>query len=156
MRRLHHRIAQVGALVGALACACAGPISAQTSTATWRCGNTYTDQPCKGGKAVDVDDARSATEQRAGETQARDAGRHADALARERRALEARTANQGPAVIARPEAPFASASPRTDAAASKPKLRKPKKPRIETDAFTAHDHSNPPTKKKRRQSSSAG
>lgn len=152
MKKLHRRIA----LLGAFVCAAAGPAAAQTATGTWRCGNTYTDQPCKGGKAIDVDDTRSAAQQQAGETQARDAGRHADALARERRTLEVRSLNQGPAVIARPERPFAQPSLRTDKVASKPKLHKPKKPRTESDAFTAHDPSNPPTtKKKRRQKASA-
>ena len=147
------------AIVGAFACAVSGLAAAQTTTGTdtWRCGNTYTDQPCTGGKAVNVDDARSAAEQRAAERQVRDAGRHADALARERRALEARSVNQGPAVIARPEPAFAQPSPRADKVASKPRLDKPKKPRMAGDAFTAHDPSNPPaTKKKRRQQSSAG
>ncbi|RZL65985.1 MAG: hypothetical protein EOP81_02445 [Variovorax sp.] len=160
MRRLHCGIGPTGtwacALVGALVWACAGPISAQPSSGTWRCGNTYTDQPCKGGKAVDVDDTRSAAQQQAGESQARDAGRHADALARERRALEARTVNQRPAVIARPGAPLASQPPRTDAVASRPKLHKPKKPRMGSEAFTANDPSNPPTtKNKRRQKAPA-
>ncbi|MGJ7496683.1 hypothetical protein ACSFA8_16550 [Variovorax sp. RT4R15] len=38
---------------------------------TWRCGNTYTDQPCKGGKAVEVDDSRSEADRRASDAATR-------------------------------------------------------------------------------------
>ena len=132
----------------ALCATLAGTAWAQAST--WRCGNTYTDQPCPGGQAVAVDDARSPAAQRASEMQAREAGRHAAALARERQALEARSARQGPAVIARPESPFARPAPRADKGVSKPTLRKPKKPRMDSDAFTAHGSSSMPTTKKKR------
>ena len=49
--------APIAALLAA-ACAQLAPLAAHAGTETWRCGNTYTDQPCKDGKAIDLDDAR--------------------------------------------------------------------------------------------------
>lgn len=58
--------------------------AAQSAPETWRCGNTYTDQPCKGGKAVTVDDARSEADRRAADTATRRAELRGDQLERSR------------------------------------------------------------------------
>ena len=47
---------------------------------TWRCGNTYTDQPCKGGNEVKVDDSRSEADRRAADAATRRDERRADEL----------------------------------------------------------------------------
>lgn len=50
VQRLHQPIA--------IACIAAGGwlhAAAQPAAGTWRCGNTYTDQPCPGGRALPLD-----------------------------------------------------------------------------------------------------
>ena len=65
----------------------AGAAAAHTAE-TWRCGNTYTDQPCKGGKAVDVDDSRSEADRRASDAATRRAEVRSAELERTRLKLE--------------------------------------------------------------------
>src|SRR5690606_20122069 len=94
-KKNRHGAAAILLLAGALHLgAAAGPV--------WRCGNAYSDRPCERGRSVEVDDSRSDEARQASEAQTRDAKRQADAMARERRQLESRTAGQGPAVIALP------------------------------------------------------
>lgn len=62
--------------------------AAQNAQGTWRCGNTYTDQPCKGGKEVSVDDARSDADRRAADAATRRNERRADELERSRLKLD--------------------------------------------------------------------
>lgn len=62
--------------------------TAQNSQGTWRCGNTYTDQPCKGGNPVNVDDARSDADRRAADAATRRNERRADDLERSRLKLD--------------------------------------------------------------------
>ncbi|GAA4336852.1 hypothetical protein GCM10023165_14420 [Variovorax defluvii] len=45
------------------ACLLTAPAIAAGTTA-WRCGNSYSDRPCEGGKPLAVDDARDAAQQR--------------------------------------------------------------------------------------------
>jgi hypothetical protein len=74
--------------VVSIACGVFGPsASAQGSTA-YRCGNTYGDQPCAGGKRLKVDDARSDEDRRAAEAATRRNEARADQLERSRLALE--------------------------------------------------------------------
>jgi hypothetical protein len=62
-------------------CAVAG---AASNGGTWRCGNTYTDQPCKGGREVKVDDSRSESDRRAADAATRRNELRADELAQSR------------------------------------------------------------------------
>ncbi|MFT4267187.1 MAG: hypothetical protein QM586_08195 [Xenophilus sp.] len=126
-RKKHRRSA---AILGWIAAGIHLATAAQ-SAPVWRCGNVYSDQPCQGGRSIDVDDSRSDGQRRASEGHARDARRQADAMARERRRLEAQAAGQRPAVIALPE--------RTAPVPAKPVWHKPRKPRKSagTDDFTA-------------------
>lgn len=62
--------------------------TAQNSQGTWRCGNTYTDQPCKGGKEVSVDDSRSEADRRAADAATRHNERRAGELERSRLKLD--------------------------------------------------------------------
>ncbi|WP_051953300.1 hypothetical protein [Xenophilus azovorans] len=136
-KKNRHRAAAVLLLAGALHLgATAGPV--------WRCGNAYSDRPCERGRSVEVDDSRSDEARQASEAQTRDAKRQADAMARERRQLEARTAGQGPAVIALPE--------RAEPTPAKPGWHKPRKPRkgVGADDFTARDTSAPAGRKRKK------
>ena len=54
--------------------------SAQNAAGTWRCGNTYTDQACKNGKAVNVDDTRSEADRQASDAATRRAELRGDQL----------------------------------------------------------------------------
>jgi hypothetical protein len=64
------------------------PATAQGAPATWRCGNTYTDQPCKDGKTLDVIDSRSDADRRAADSATRRIEQRADELERQRVKLE--------------------------------------------------------------------
>ena len=114
---------------GMLALWIAGPVViAQTNSpagpAAYRCGNSYSNAPCPGGKAVDTDDARSVAQQReAQEVKRRDAAL-ADQMAAQRRAREReRTAAAQPAVGIGPPA-AASAPPRTTATTTSTQKKK--------------------------------
>ena len=58
------------------------PAAAQGRSETYRCGNTYTDRPCEGGKPVKVDDVRSEADRRASEAGTQKAEVRADQLER--------------------------------------------------------------------------
>jgi len=131
MRRTHRATCTIAALLIALGISPA-------SAAAWRCGNSYSDQPCAGGQAIEVEDPRSPADRRAQDAANRDTRRQADAMARERRALEAQASRQRPAVIALPT-PEADKS-RHETQAARPRTHRPKQhARGDTDAFTASD-----------------
>ncbi|QOF77651.1 hypothetical protein [Variovorax sp. 38R] len=64
------------------------------SAQTWRCGNSYSDQPCEGGQTVKVDDRRSDADRKASEDAARRNERSAGRLARSRQSLEREAVGQ--------------------------------------------------------------
>jgi hypothetical protein len=64
------------------------PAVAQGRSETYRCGNTYTDQPCDGGKPVKVDDPRTDADRRASEAGTHKAEVRADQLERIRLSQE--------------------------------------------------------------------
>lgn len=77
--------------------AAVGVASAQERV--WRCGNSYSQQPCAAALPVDVDDARSDAQRLAAlRVVARDQ-QTADTLARERRQRDSAAARQGAAHI---------------------------------------------------------
>lgn len=65
------------------------------SAQTWRCGNTYSDQPCEGGRTVKVDDPRSSADRKASEDATRRNESSASRLARSRQSLEREALRQG-------------------------------------------------------------
>jgi len=71
---------------------CAASMGA--SAQTWRCGNSYSDQPCEGGRTVKVDDRRSDADRKASEDAARRNERSAGRLARSRQSLEREAVGQ--------------------------------------------------------------
>ena len=70
----------MAAAAAAAAAATAASTAQSNAQGTWRCGNTYTDQPCKGGSEVKVDDSRSETDRRAADAATRRDERRADEL----------------------------------------------------------------------------
>ena len=98
--------------------ACAASAQAQT---VYRCGSSYSQQPCPGGTPVEVSDPRTpADAARASGAAAADA-RRADALEQARRAQEK---NAPKAIVIGPQTPaVADAKPAKDG--TKPKTRKP-------------------------------
>jgi len=66
---------------------CSAGAAAQGAN-TWRCGNTYSDQPCEGGRTVKVDDRRSDEDRRAADAGTRSAQTQADRMERNRLSLE--------------------------------------------------------------------
>jgi len=66
---------------------CSAGAAAQGAN-TWRCGNTYSDQPCEGGRTVKVDDRRSHEDRRAADAGTRSAQTQADRMERNRLSLE--------------------------------------------------------------------
>lgn len=99
--------------------------------AVYRCGpqgRDYSQTPCKDGRAVDVDDARTPAQRAAAHEVARDDARRAETLASERRLREA-AAVRGAAGITGPRPPQPAAS----SAAHKP----PKRARAKAAAASA-------------------
>lgn len=74
------------AMLATLAWALAAP-SSQAQT-VYRCGNTYSETPCAGGKAVKVDDPRTKAEKAKADADTEAATKTAAELERERRAAE--------------------------------------------------------------------
>jgi hypothetical protein len=103
------------------------------ATQTWRCGNTYTDQPCKGGRSIDNDDARAPEQKREADATAREARALADRMERDRLRQEAAASRTARAVLIEDKSP----KPAT------PKLaietHKKKKDRQHPDYFSARD-----------------
>ncbi|WP_213955100.1 hypothetical protein [Variovorax sp. dw_954] len=59
-------------------------IAATSPHGVWRCGSTYTDQPCKEGKSLNVDDSRSEADRRAADNATRRNQVEADQMERTR------------------------------------------------------------------------
>ena len=114
------------ALSVAALCACGSGAIAQN---VYRCGDSYSQQPCAGGTVLQADDARSEEQRRQARVAAERDARAGDALEKARLKQEAMAA-PGPA-----------ASPRLAAAsdATRPVLLKPKKRRF----FTAVELTKP-------------
>ena len=112
----------------------------------WRCGSTYSQQPCAGGTPVQVEDARSAAQsQQAGKQAQRDA-KAADAMEKSRLALEAKAPQAS--VIPLPEraTPDAPSTPEVTRA-EKPKASHAKKKVARSEYFTAVAPGKPGDKK---------
>lgn len=129
------------------ALAVAMPAIAQTGNETapgiWRCGNSYGDQPCAGGRAVALDDRRDASQQRDADASARRAQTAADRLEQDRLRLERTSARQA-VLITRPLPSVVASPPVT------PKVKvkaSSKKKRVASDHFIAQGPGTGPKKK---------
>jgi hypothetical protein len=116
-------------LTAAIVLLLAAPAQAQ---AVYRCGNTYSADPCAGGMAVAVDDARTADQQQQGVAAKKQDLRLARQLAAERRARDQAAVGQqaariGPSEAERAQAEAAQAKAQAKAAAKRNKANKPRK-----------------------------
>ncbi|MGJ7483702.1 hypothetical protein ACSFA2_00485 [Variovorax sp. LT2P21] len=136
MRRTRH---QRIAIVCMALCTWIGTVQAQEASGAWRCGNTYTDQPCKGGKAVALDEAPSADQAREAERATRRTQAAADRMERDRLRQE----KAAPSPLIHLPKPTQAVSP---AEPAHPTAKK-KKGRKEPDFFTA---AGPGTSKKKK------
>ena len=124
---------------GLLLLALAGTAGAAGS-GIYRCGQTYQQQPCEGGQAVDANDARSAEQRRDAESAAAAERRQAGSLVAERREREKQVLPQpAPVVIgARPPQAGASAAAaeavKTTHKPRRKKLSRPDDPKYATPA----------------------
>ena len=109
---MQHKNIILGAL---LALASTGPLAQQV----WRCGNSYSEQPCAGGSAVAAPHQPSAAEAAKASGAAKSDAQRAEALEKARLAQE-KSAPKA-VVIASPEAP----KPVADKALAKTGLAKP-------------------------------
>ena len=116
--------------------------AAQGKAEAYRCGNTYTDQPCEAGRALPLDEAPGATRKREADQATREARAEAERMERERLRLEAA---QGPG-----QATLIDNAPRTRTAA--PEARdtsmKKGKPRKDPQYLSPRDPSAAPRKKR--------
>ena len=71
------------------------PAAAQARAEAYRCGNTYTDRPCEGGKPVKVDDSRTEADRRAADAGTHKAEARADQLERIRLSQEKEAYERG-------------------------------------------------------------
>ena len=92
----------------------------QAFAQVYRCGDTYSQQPCAGGKVIAPEDARSASQRTSADELTRREVQAADAMEKARLAREDK-----PAQVAMPPSPVSS---RTDEPSAKPAPRKAVKP----------------------------
>ena len=130
-------------LLGALLCATAAwamPATAQTTQNIYRCGDSYSQQPCAGGKLVAASDSRSAAQKSQTDEATKRNAKAADAMEKARVKEEAKPAPVGMPPSKAQEAPAESKKPAAGA-------KKTKKP----EYFTATSPKKPgePTTKKK-------
>ncbi len=106
---------------------------------TWRCGNTYTDQPCQNGRRIEVDAAGDASQKRAADDTTRDAHAAANRMEGDRRRVEATGARNRPSLI--DNSPLQDGAPRKTGASkdSPANLRKGKKEVLSASLPTGQD-----------------
>lgn len=122
------------AILAMAACASWAAPPAAGGTIAWRCGDTYTDQPCQGGKALALDDSRDAAQKRQADGATREAQAAGDRLERERMLQEKAQAGRRPTLI---DNKPAAAKPEADS--MKSAQQKKKKGKKEPEYFSAHD-----------------
>jgi hypothetical protein len=136
------------AIVCLALCTGFGIAQAQEASGAWRCGNTYTDQPCTGGRAVALDVAPSADQAREAERNTRRTQAAADRMERDR--LRQERAAPSPLIhLPRPTNAAAPVEPAHPTA-------KKKKARKEPDFFTAAGPGSKSKKKKTEKTDAGG
>jgi hypothetical protein len=124
------------AMVFIAACAHGERAAAQT---TYKCGETYSQQPCSGGSALQSVDARTEAQRvQAGAAAKRDA-KLADAMEKERLKQEAQAAPAN--ILPRPDT--------TEAPQNRPATAKPKKPEVFVAVVPRKPGEKAPKKKKK-------
>ncbi len=137
MKRTAHRRT---AIVCMALCTGIGIAQAQDASGAWRCGNTYTDKPCTGGKALALDAAPSADQAREAERSTQRTQAAADRMERDRLRLE----RAAPSPLIHLPKPTNTVSP---AEPARPTAKK-KKGRKEPEFFTAAGPGSAAKKKK--------
>ncbi|MBO9648348.1 MAG: hypothetical protein J7605_07530 [Variovorax sp.] len=123
---------------------------------TWRCGNTYTDRPCKSGRLVEVDDARDADQKREADDTIRNAHAAANRMEGDRRRLEATGARNRPILISNSPAEASSERKSGTSKDAPAKLRKGKKEVLYTSMQAGQDAGEPKKKSKKSKKKSGG
>ena len=113
----------------------AAPAMAQT---VYRCGDTYVQKPCPGGKTVDVDDSRSASQRTDTLDATRRTAKAADAMQKERMAEEAKAAQ----VLLPPEHPEAAVEKEGPTVVRAPSTRKKANPKPKSPKNGGKKHAN--------------
>lgn len=139
----------IAGFFGAALYASLTPALAQDTPAskpTWRCGSSYSDQPCQGGKTVDVNDPRSATDRRAADAATQRTAASANAMERDRLQGE-RQAVAREQAQARNTARTKAEQDKAARPGTPPKpSRKHKAGHLPPDYFTAHGENAPARK----------
>lgn len=141
MKLSAHRIPTVALLAAASTCLApaftpmGNPVFAQTMPGAWRCGNSYSDRPCEGGKALALDDARSNAQKRDADAATRRTQAAADQMEKER--LRQERAAAGRQVTYIPKTPAHPEATTTQAALARADVSRRKKNRREPEHFTA-------------------
>jgi len=133
---------------------CSAGAAAQGAN-TWRCGNTYSDQPCEGGKTVKVDDRRSDEDRRAADAGTRGIQTQADRMERNRLSLE-KAAYERDQRAAREARSAALAEKRLAMAEQKERDRARKEasaPRKSSMSFSSSPGAEAPERKKKKRKS---
>jgi hypothetical protein len=143
MKLSHSRIATQSAIFLAGTCIQWAVFAADGINGTWRCGNTYTDQPCQGGKALNVEDTRDIQQKRAADQTTRDAQAAADRLERDRLRLESTSARKQASLIDNKPQSTATKPSRQ----GKTGVQNPKKGKKDPVYVSGPASASPPTKK---------
>jgi hypothetical protein len=150
MKLSHTRIVARSAMLLAGACFQWSALAAEGAGGAWRCGNTYTDHPCTGGKALDLDDARDADQKRSADASTREAQAAAERMKSDRLRLEAR--QQRPILIdAKPKE-----SKKTQAGPDKDVAKKPQKGKKDAVYMSWQGAEAPPKKKSKKAGGKSG
>jgi hypothetical protein len=128
MKLSRSTIARHTAIFVAAACVQQAGLAADTSPGTWRCGNTYSDQPCQGGKALDLDDARQTAQKRDADRTTREAQLAADRMERDRLRLESTQGRRHATLIDNQKPTMASSSSSSNSGSILTKKKSEKKP----------------------------
>ena len=94
-------------------------------------GKTYSQAPCKDGREVNTDDARSPEQRKAAEDVVKREGKLADKMAREREAKEAAVAKQAPTIIGKPALAAKPAASAASSKAAKARKKPPSQPALQ-------------------------
>ncbi|MEP6791347.1 MAG: hypothetical protein ABI907_08240 [Ramlibacter sp.] len=138
----HHFATAVATIFIAL---CVTPATAQN---IYRCGETYSQQPCAGGKLVTADDARTSQQRTDAQAAAQRDAKAAEAMEKARMKQESQPAQ---AVL-----PPDKVAPASERPADKPVMSKPKKPQYFTAVAPAKPKDKPVKKKKKAAKKEAG
>ena len=100
----------------------------------FRCGpegKTYSQTPCKDGREVNTDDARSPEQRKAAEDVVKREARMADKMTRERETKEAAVAKQAPTIIGKPALAAKPAASAASSKAAKARKKPPSQPPLQ-------------------------